>query len=147
MVEPRLPREPPERMSFSELVRTRSFWLVVAGFLLIAIVVSMSERTLVTLAWVIGGFALYFLPTLIARNKHNANSVAVINLFLGWTFIGWIIALAMAVNNPPAQQPVTVQQSKAAAVAERMCPFCAEEIKAAAVVCKHCGRDLPPQEE
>src|SRR3954462_12580572 len=25
----------------------------------------------------------------------------------------------------------------------RRCPFCAEEIQAAAVVCKHCGRDLP----
>ncbi|HXA88731.1 MAG TPA: superinfection immunity protein [Mycobacterium sp.] len=27
----------------------------------------------------------------------NAGSVAVINLFLGWTFIGWVVAPAMAV--------------------------------------------------
>ena len=27
---------------------------------------------------------------------------------------------------------------------ERDCPFCAERIKAAAVVCRHCQRDLPP---
>ena len=27
--------------------------------------------------------------------------------------------------------------------ATRSCPFCAETIKMAAVVCKHCGRDLP----
>jgi hypothetical protein len=27
----------------------------------------------------------------------------------------------------------------------RLCPFCAEEIKAAAIVCKHCGRDVVPE--
>lgn len=25
----------------------------------------------------------------------------------------------------------------------RVCPFCAEDVKDAAIVCKHCGRDLP----
>lgn len=28
--------------------------------------------------------------------------------------------------------------------AEKACPYCAETIKAAAVVCKHCGRELQP---
>lgn len=26
------------------------------------------------------------------------------------------------------------------------CPFCAEKIKAKAIVCKHCGRDLPAEQ-
>jgi hypothetical protein len=41
---------------------------------------------------------LYFLPTIIAvsRKVRNQGSVAVINFFLGWTLIGWVIALAMA---------------------------------------------------
>ena len=45
-------------------------------------------------------FALYFIPTIvvIARKSHNIGPVMVINLFLGWTFIGWIVALAMAVS-------------------------------------------------
>ncbi len=42
--------------------------------------------------------ALYFLPSLVAvaRKVTNQGSVVVINLFLGWTFVGWVIALAMA---------------------------------------------------
>lgn len=29
-------------------------------------------------------------------------------------------------------------------VDERVCPWCAETIKAAAVICRYCGRDVPP---
>lgn len=32
---------------------------------------------------------------------------------------------------------------KNAAASEKLCPFCAETIKRDAIVCKHCGRDLP----
>jgi hypothetical protein len=42
--------------------------------------------------------ALYFVPIVVAisRKVTNQGSVAVINVFLGWTVIGWIVALAMA---------------------------------------------------
>lgn len=42
--------------------------------------------------------AVYFLPTLVAvyRNVPNVGSIVVVNLFLGWTLIGWVVALAMA---------------------------------------------------
>jgi hypothetical protein len=38
---------------------------------------------------------LYFLPSMIAFARHHRNAVAilVLNLFLGWTFLGWIISL------------------------------------------------------
>jgi Superinfection immunity protein len=40
----------------------------------------------------------YFLPTIVAvaRKVTNQGSVAVINFFLGWTLVGWVVALAMA---------------------------------------------------
>lgn len=43
---------------------------------------------------------LYFLPVIIAgsRNHHQLGPVIVINTFLGWTLIGWVAALAMAVS-------------------------------------------------
>lgn len=42
--------------------------------------------------------AVYFLPSVVAvaRKVRHQGSVVVVNLFLGWTFIGWVVALAMA---------------------------------------------------
>ena len=41
---------------------------------------------------------IYFLPTIVAHSRkvRHQGSVAVINVFLGWTLIGWAVALAMA---------------------------------------------------
>ena len=46
------------------------------------------------------GFVFYFLPTIIAiaRSKRDTTSILLLNLFLGWTFIGWVIALVWAVK-------------------------------------------------
>lgn len=46
---------------------------------------------------------VYFLPSLVAWGRHvsSVGSVVVINLFLGWTLIGWVAALAMAMRTPP----------------------------------------------
>ncbi|NNN12591.1 MAG: superinfection immunity protein [Acidimicrobiaceae bacterium] len=48
-------------------------------------------------------FTFYFLPTIIAfsRRVPNSVSVLVINIFLGWTLIGWFVALAMAARSIP----------------------------------------------
>ena len=42
---------------------------------------------------------VYFLPTIAGRHKHNASAIALLNLFLGWTVLGWIIALVWAASN------------------------------------------------
>jgi hypothetical protein len=46
--------------------------------------------------WIlIVSFVLYFLPTMIAvaRKHRNALPIFILNLFLGWTFLGWIVSL------------------------------------------------------
>jgi hypothetical protein len=48
---------------------------------------------------IIVGIGLYLLPTLIAaaRDKtHGAAGVFLLNIFLGWTLIGWLVAFMWA---------------------------------------------------
>ncbi len=47
--------------------------------------------------------ALYFLPTVVAvaRGHHNSGSISLVNLLLGWTFIGWVVALVWSVSAKP----------------------------------------------
>jgi hypothetical protein len=47
------------------------------------------------------GLAIYFLPTIIAmaRGHKNTAAILVVNMFLGWTFLGWVGALAWSCTN------------------------------------------------
>lgn len=63
------------------------------------------------------GLSLYFLPTIVAVMRgRQIGSVLVLNPFLGWTFVGWIVALVMAFSDhrPQNQQSVIVQQAQQA---------------------------------
>jgi hypothetical protein len=46
------------------------------------------------------GFVMYFLPSVIAlgRNKRDITAIVLLNFFLGWTMIGWVVALVWAVK-------------------------------------------------
>lgn len=79
----------------------------------------------------------YVLPGIIAsaRKNPNSGSVWVINIFLGWTFIGWIVALAMAFggNAPKAAAPLATGWQ---------CPECKAPVSQAARFCPSCGVEL-----
>ena len=59
---------------------------------------------------IIISFFLYFLPSIIANARKNSNSTAItlLNLFLGWTVIGWIAALIWAFSSGSKQAPTVV---------------------------------------
>lgn len=88
-----------------------SYWLYVflgLAMLLIALAWAGAEGIGGAIAGTIGllfiGF-LYFLPTVIAvRRKHrNESALVIVNLFLGWTLVGWVVALAWAVYEDKPQ--------------------------------------------
>jgi hypothetical protein len=48
--------------------------------------------------WVVVVMTLYFLPAIVARLVHNRQTAAIfaLNSLLGWTLIGWVVALVWA---------------------------------------------------
>lgn len=83
---------------------------------------------------------LYFIPYGVAhsRNHPSRTGIGLLNLFFGWTVIGWFAALIWAASGRPGG-PATTPETHI------KCPDCAELIKKEAKVCKHCGCKLVPQ--
>lgn len=51
---------------------------------------------------VVFSVGIYFIPTFAAVHARHVNRDAILalNLLLGWTFIGWVIALVWALTKP-----------------------------------------------
>jgi len=48
--------------------------------------------------FVILGLVFYFIPTIVGRSKDNIAAIFALNLLLGWTLIGWVVALVWALT-------------------------------------------------
>lgn len=86
---------------------------------------------------------LYFLPSIIGHRRHDAARIAVFNFFLGWTVIGWIIALiwACAVERPRYVFALAGAGPVAMGGA-RYCSRCGAATLAGAHFCWSCGRGV-----
>ena len=85
-------------------------------------------------------FALYFLPAIFAAWRHHpsADAITALNLFLGWTLIGWVVALVWALARPPQVTPAPDADDR------HPCPHCAEAIRPLGRVCHFCRHELAP---
>lgn len=86
------------------------------------------------------GAFIYFLPALNALSKSHASTFGIflLNLFLGWTLVGWVVALIWSVDNNRSGE------RKPSPKTHIRCPDCQELILKEARVCKHCGCRLTP---
>jgi Superinfection immunity protein len=88
-------------------------------------------------------FFLYFTPYLVARHrqKKNREAIGVLNSFLGWTVIGWIVALVWATaKDSDARAEGSLKQRPASAT--RFCPHCGAP-RDEGPYCAGCGKPLP----
>lgn len=55
-------------------------------------------------AVIIAIFVAYFTPWIVAmlRGHRQRYAILALNLFLGWTLIGWVFALVWCLTNEPA---------------------------------------------
>jgi len=97
-------------------MRTYFTWLITTGIISLVMVVGAfvasstcddqaAFNTLFGLAILIGiifSVLLYFVPYMVARSRsvENIAAVLLVNVLLGWCFLGWAVALIMAVVLP-----------------------------------------------
>jgi hypothetical protein len=102
------------------------------------------KATMHGLVFLLLGGVLYFLPTLIGHKKANAGAIFVLNLLLGWTVIGWIVALVWALTVDAAQPATTIVVPPAASSSIKVyCSSCGRAIDSGGRFCPGCGTPVP----
>ena len=79
--------------------------------------------------------ALYFLPSIIGKDKRDAMGIFLVNLFLGWTLIGWVAAFLWACAS---DRPAYVQYAPAGVA--HFCSNCGTPAAPVVRFCSGCGR-------
>jgi len=109
-------------------------------------------NTVVAYSLLVFGPLLYLLPSYEAFRLRQPKrlTIALLNVFLGWTVVGWIAAMVLAVKkqapNLPDYEESGYFDSELLVRGFSIvpCPACGEKVKDDAVKCKHCGATLTP---
>ena len=77
------------------------------------------------------GILVYFLPAIngYTRKHPKRDLILLVDLLLGWSLIGWLIALIWSYSGPNYSKVKIIK-----------CPHCGGDIEASYTTCKHCGK-------
>lgn len=77
--------------------------------------------TIMVLLWIFVMLVTYLLPAYVASARHhnNAGPILALDLFLGWTFLGWVGALVRSLNNNVDKKPDADQMDRDSERAQR----------------------------
>lgn len=90
-------------------------------------------------------FVPYFVPSIVAfaRRHHNAVPILFLNIFLGWTLIGWVGSLIWSLTAPQeVRSPIPASKEIPPPVEKRFCPNCGNQVRPTDAFCSKCGTKL-----
>jgi Superinfection immunity protein len=83
-------------------------------------------------------FIVYFLPTAIGLKKRSSNAIFALNLLLGWTLLGWVIALVWALSADPPETIIVARPARKRPP-PILCAACGKYSAPGAKFCSACG--------
>jgi hypothetical protein len=83
------------------------------------------------------GALIYFAPSVIGNSKANRWAIFMLNLLLGWTILGWIIAMVWAFCAEPSEKPVLSHSTNGVKSQKAFCRHCGSPVTTA--FCGNCG--------
>lgn len=115
-------------------------WILLAASLgVVDVHAAVDHRTQgdTTLFWVLLLFAcvVYFAPSINAKIRRHPRPAGIVclNILLGWTLIGWALALVWSYSGPPPTK------HQAGNTENKYCAHCGGAIDHAEAFCTHCG--------
>lgn len=90
---------------------------------------------------------LYFIPTIVGWRKKNIGAIFILNLLLGWTFVGWVVALVWALvheePHPSVQVSVAAPLVPTPSIPGALrCSKCGAQNPGEAQFCLRCGTPI-----